>query len=104
MATKQTKTKRVYHITQNKETSRWQIFLEKGKVIQTFLTQKEAIARVKELSANNDRNYQIHKVSGHIRKKDYEEPKAKPAAKKPTAKPKAKKPAAKKTPSKAKKK
>ncbi len=66
------KAKRVYHITKNPETKKWQVFLEGGeRAIAVFDTQKEALARAKELSKNNDRGYQIHKASGQIRKKDY---------------------------------
>ncbi len=64
--------KRTYHVTKNAETGRWQVFLENGtRAIFTFATQKEAIAKAKELSKKNDRSFVIHKTNGAIRKKDY---------------------------------
>lgn len=60
--------KRVYHISKDADDGKWKLFLEKGKTIQKFDTQAEAIARAKELCKNHERSYILHGKTGKIRK------------------------------------
>lgn len=60
---------RVYHVSYDREDGRWKIFLEGGKAIFKFATKEEALTRVKELAAKNERNYVVHKKDGKMQKK-----------------------------------
>ena len=68
----QKKDARAYHISRRKEDGKWIVrFGGSEKIICSYDTQVEAIARAKELAKRYDHRIVIHKVDGKIRKQKY---------------------------------
>ena len=64
------KTAGVYRVTFNKETKKWMINRDGAeRVIANYATKDEALARVKELSKNQDVGYTVKKKDGKFQKK-----------------------------------
>lgn len=62
---------KVYRVSYNRKDHTWVIKRDRaGRVIDSFFTKAEAIARVNELSANQDVGFTVKKKNGRFQKKD----------------------------------
>ena len=67
-----TKTRaKVYRVSYNRKDHTWVIKRDRaGRIIDSFFTKAEAIARVNELSENQDVGFTVKKKNGRFQKKD----------------------------------
>lgn len=62
---------KVYRVSYNRKDHTWVIKRDRaGRVIDSFFTKAEAIARVNELSTNQDVGFTVKKKNGRFQKKD----------------------------------
>ena len=62
---------KVYRVSYNRKDHTWVIKRDRaGRIIDSFFTKAEAIARVNELSENQDVGFTVKKKNGRFQKKD----------------------------------